>query len=98
MDLLDFSDGKTDEVPAVEARLRSATRVEGLVLLQNFAPLVAKRSYDKQERCDEITKFIEVLEAYPGPIILCLEKSDAVDWKLRKLGPVYIDLDDASQE
>ncbi|KAF4829946.1 hypothetical protein CGCTS75_v006204 [Colletotrichum tropicale] len=94
MDLLDFSDGEIDEVVVTETRLILASRVEGLVLLQNFAPLVAKRSYGEEQRCGEITRFIELLAAYPGSIVLCLEKNDTVDWKLKKLGPEYIHLDD----
>ncbi|KAF0319661.1 hypothetical protein GQ607_013141 [Colletotrichum asianum] len=102
LDLVDLVEEEGDDKLIVESRLElrldSAARMGGLVLLQNFAPLVATRSYEEQQRCAEITKFIELLEAYPGPIVLCLEKHDPVDGKLRKLGPLYIEIDNAGQE
>ncbi|KAH9236356.1 hypothetical protein K456DRAFT_34953 [Colletotrichum gloeosporioides 23] len=55
IDLLDLV-GKGDELSGIRIRLSSASLLQGLILLQNFAPLVAKRSYDDRERCEKITR------------------------------------------
>lgn len=39
----------------LESRLAMAAGLGGLMVLHNFAPLVARRSFDDPERCEEIT-------------------------------------------
>ncbi|KAF4862249.1 hypothetical protein CGCSCA1_v014737 [Colletotrichum siamense] len=97
MDLLDLVRTEYTFFEDIRRRLLRVERLQGLVLLQNFASLIKSRSYDERRRCSEITRFIEILEVYPEIVIICLEKGETVDWKLKRLGPVYVDLDDVAE-
>ncbi|KAF4478220.1 hypothetical protein CGGC5_v014001 [Colletotrichum fructicola Nara gc5] len=96
LDLLDLPQNQEQLFPYLEIRLDMAARLGGLIVLHNFASLVARRSFDKPERCQDITRFIDFIEVFSGIVILCLETNDLLDGKLRKLRPVYIDIDDAA--
>ncbi|KAH0439162.1 hypothetical protein CcaCcLH18_02957 [Colletotrichum camelliae] len=51
-----------------------------------------------QGRLNLATHFIEMLETYSEIVVLCLEKDDTIDGKLRKLEPVYVNMDDDTAE
>ncbi|KAF6828683.1 hypothetical protein CPLU01_08345 [Colletotrichum plurivorum] len=88
-----LNDLQSFERPGNET-LKLALRIHAVVCLQNFAPLLRPRSFDKRSQCRDSTKFIRIQSLYPGVIFVCLKHEDEVDSKFQKMKLIEIRLDE----
>ncbi|EXF84911.1 hypothetical protein CFIO01_02124 [Colletotrichum fioriniae PJ7] len=90
IDLLDFEDSDISSSAILQKIvdvLRLAVRLDALVCLRNFAPLLAKRSFKDRQNCRRILNFIRAIGAFPGTTFICLHEGDETDVEFDRLNP-----------
>ncbi|KAF4434005.1 hypothetical protein CFRS1_v010557 [Colletotrichum fructicola] len=94
LDLLDVIHHQEDYIQQLQKIFEDVQKIEAYLYLVNFAPLVAKRSYEDRRGCVEIRRFLDLLRSYHGVVFICLSRHDETDPVLDTMGPVELKLHD----
>ncbi|KAE9580129.1 hypothetical protein CGMCC3_g3909 [Colletotrichum fructicola] len=96
LDLLDVIHHQEDYIQQLQKIFEDVQKIEAYLYLVNFAPLVAKRSYEDRRGCVEIRRFLDLLRSYHGVVFICLSRHDETDPVLDTMGPVELKLHDCN--